>query len=198
MNESTLSGEEILRRYIQPAIKAARDAALTAQAAAPGEPTSAITLVSILLLGRFTDRLIARMRDLEVSERVAVYHVIAHVSATALGQPESQVFPAVLSLCAGAEDEELVRDVGSPEPLVLESLRRTLAQVMASYLVQVGRGADRTVEVIVQEASTPSFRKTRSTTRLAWQALPEDVRERALRYGQDTVSFTLYPRGGTA
>lgn len=198
MGDSTLDGEEILRRYVQPALKSARGAAASAQSAAPGDLSSALALVSVMLLERFTDKLIARIRDQDIAERIAVYHLIAEASAKPLGQPTSLVFPAVLRLCGGTDDEELTRDLPEPDRAILDQLNAVLLQVKVEYNAQAGKGADRIVEVYVHEGGEPPVRKTEMRTRLRWEATPEDVRGQAIkeeRGRQVTVSFTLYPGG---
>ena len=194
MSDATLGGEEILRRFIQPALKAASDAARSAQMATPGEPSSALALVSVMLLEGFTNKLIARIREQDIAERVAVYYIVAEACATALGQPASVVFPAVLRLC-GEEDREFTRDVAEPAPAILSSLSSVLLGITVTYEVSVGKGADRVAQVFLHEGGEPPFRKAESRTPLRWEAVPEDVREQAIGHGRQSVSFTLYPGG---
>jgi hypothetical protein len=198
MGDSALDGEEIIRRYVQPALKSARNAAASARGAAPGDPSSALVLISVLLLEHFTNKLIARMRDQDIAERIAVYHLIAETCAKPLGQPASLVFPAVLRLCGGTDDEELTRELQEPDRAILDSLNAVLLQVTVEYNAQAGKGADRIVEVYVHEGGEPPVTKTEMRTRLRWDATPEDVRGQAIkeeRGRQATVSFTLYPGG---
>src|SRR5215472_17626061 len=110
MGQPGLSAEQIIRQHIEPAVKAAGGALQAAQSTNPGDPTVALALVSLGLLEHFLNRIVARLADQEVAERVAVYQVVTEACVKSLGYPASDVFAAVLRLC-GEQDQGLTGDL---------------------------------------------------------------------------------------
>jgi len=195
MGQPGLSAEQIIRQHIEPAVKAAGGALQAAQSANPGDPTVALALVSLGLLEHFLNRIVARLADQEVAERVAVYQVVTEACVKSLVYPASDVFAAVLRLC-GEQDQGLTGDLPGPDPEILKSLSTALLRVTVTYDADPGKPTDRRVQVFLHEAGTQQVRETMSTARLPWESTPEDVREQAIRRGHRTVAFTLYPREG--
>jgi hypothetical protein len=194
MSRRGSSAEEILRRKIEPAVKAARFALEAAQAAEPGDPPLALALISMGLLDRFVAKLAERIADQDVAERVAVYNLVAGVCASSLGRPTDLVFPAVLRLCE--KDDEFASDFPAPDVAVLEFLCTALLRVTVTYDVDAGKPGRRTVQVFLRDADQAQVRETTSTVNLLWEDVPEDVRGEAIRQDQRAISFTLYPREG--
>jgi hypothetical protein len=74
-------------------------------------------------------------------------------------------------------------------------LRRILLKVTATYQVRVGQKGQREVLVYLYDTATGKVREHLSTIDLPWDETPEDVRDLAIRHGERTVSFTVYPAG---
>jgi hypothetical protein len=185
------SAEEILRHYFEPALKAAEEAMEVAQISAPEDPSLAIGIVSVRLLRAFLEKTIERITAQETAERVAVYHVVTRECAKFLGLPAEMLFPAVLKAC-GEQDEGLIGSFAAPGPGALQALNAALLRVTVTYHPQVGVGADRVIHLFILDASKRQVQEIESKAALKWEGVPEDVREQAIRFGERTVSFTLY------
>jgi hypothetical protein len=194
MNMPRSTAEEILRRKIEPALKAVRSGLEAAQVGVPGDPPVALALVTTSLLELFVAKIAQRVADQDVAERVAVYSVVTDACAKSLGQPVPLVFPAVLGLCE--VDDELKGDFPAPDPALAASLSAALLQVIVTYEVDVGKPGRRTVKVLLRDAAERGVRETTSTVGLQWEDIPEDVRGQAIRQDQRTFSFLLHPREG--
>ena len=191
MGNSSVGADEILRRHVEPALKAAEAALEAAQAASPGDPGLAMALVSTGLLQRFVEKTIERIIGQETAERVAVYQVVAREGGRFLSMPVEAVFPSVLRLC-GEQDESLKDDFPVSDTSVIGALRAALLRVTVTYKPQVGEGAERTINIFLLDSRERQVREVESKAVLAWTDVPVDVREQAIRHGQRTVSFTLY------
>ena len=189
------SSEDILRRYVEPAIKEAEDALREAMSKFQGDLRLALAFRSMGLLRTSLDKIIQRVADQDAVEREAVYRVVTERCAVFLNRPGDLVYPVVLRLC-GESEEKLLDGVAAPDPGVLASLRQVLLRVTVTYTVKVGERAERTVIVFLHDADERKVHEHNFTAELPWEDLPEDVRERVIRDGQRSVMFTLYPGDG--
>lgn len=191
MGRPSHGGEEILRRHFEPAIKAAETALDIALSTAPGDPSLIIARASVGLLERFIDKLIERIVNLDITERVAVYQLVASDCATFLNYSEDLIYPAVLELC-GEQDADVMSAFPVPKPKMLAILRDALLQVTVTYTVKAGDQGERAIQVLLHDAREQEVREKKSLTRLPWEQMPEDVRDQAIREGQRVVTFILY------
>lgn len=191
MGDSGASAEDILRRHVEPALKGAKVALEAARLVAPDDPGLSMALLSTALLERLVEKTVERIVSQETAERVAVYQIVAREGARVIDKPVDAVFPAVLKLC-DEQDESLKRDFPVTDPIVITAMQAALLRVTVTYTPQAGVGADRTTSVFLLGARGQQVQEVESKAALAWTDVPEDVREQALRYGERTVTFTLY------
>ena len=186
------SSEDILRS-LEPHIDRVEKTLRTALSGAQGDTQLALALRSVGLLHGFLRKIIDRVADQDLAERAAVYCLVANRCARFLDRPTDLIYPAVLKLC-GEADANLTDGVPVPDPEVISALEKVLLQVTATYSAK-GECAERTVLVLLHDVPERQVREQKIMEEIAWEKIPEDVREQFIRGSQNPVTFTLYQRG---
>jgi hypothetical protein len=160
-------------------------------------PRLSLALTAIVGLRSVLGKIIDRVGNQEVLEKVTVYRIIADSCAEFLRLPIERVYPAVLALC-GEDNADVLEGVGKPDQEVLSSLGRVLLKASVTYDdLEVGKPAGkRAVKLYLFDINTEQAHERDNITELPWEDLPEDVREMVLRSNQRAVAFTLFPRDG--
>ena len=147
------------------------------------------------LLHRILEKIIERIANQDIVERAAVYFLITERCAEFMNRPFGLLYPAVLALCEEA-DPDLLDGVAKRERDILESLRLVLLKVSVTYELKMGERGERSVQLYLHDRGEHQVLEQKDITALSWEEVPEDVREMAIRDGQHTVVFTLFPGDG--
>lgn len=192
MGRAVPSTEVIFRKHLASAVTRLEHGL---KAAAPSHAGVVAALISATVIRYLVHRVADRVAAQESLARAEVYLTVAADCAEFMDEPASRVYAGVLALC-GESDANLTRAVSTPDPGIIDALRRILLKVAATYHVTVGQQGKRAVLVYIYDDATEKVREHLSTTDLPWDETPEDVRDLAIRHGERTVSFTIYPAEG--
>jgi hypothetical protein len=194
MSPAVPSAEVIFRKHVMSAVDRLEDGLKIADAASPSHVEVIAALISTVVMRHLVERVADRAAAQESLARAEVYLTVTTDCTEFVDQPAERVYAGVLALCAES-DANLTGAVAAPDPGIVDALRRILLKVTATYQVRVGQKGRREVLVYLYDTATGKVREHLSTIGLPWDETPEDVRDLAIRHGERTVSFTIYPAG---
>ena len=188
------STEVLFRKHVASAVDRLEDGLKIVDAVSPSHVEVMAALISTVVIRHLIDRVADRAAAQDSLARAEVYLTVTADCAEFVDQPAERVYAGVLALC-GESDANLTGAVAAPDPGIVDALRRILLKVTATYQVRVGQKGQREVLVYLYDTATGKVREHLSTIDLPWDETPEDVRDLAIRHGERTVSFTVYPAG---
>ncbi|WP_055555943.1 hypothetical protein [Streptomyces sp. NBRC 110028] len=175
------------RDLIEKAIREMADKAVLSK---PGTDRGVVGKIALRHILKMIDVVIAALEAPPESDSIVVYGILAEECEPVLGLPSSDVFGALVELCGEPHGAIIRPELPRAKRSVIETIRREIVAVTVEYRARPGGTGVRIIEMLYG-ADRRKVRRKRIKQEIDWGDIPEEVRARIIRDGDEGVTLSL-------
>ncbi|WP_159073702.1 hypothetical protein [Streptomyces sp. RTd22] len=170
--------------------KALREMADKSVLPKPGAERGVVGKIALRHILKMIDVVIAALEAPPESDSIVVYGILAEECEPVLGLSAGDVFSALVEMCGEPHGSSIRPELPRAKQAVIDTLRREIVAVTVEYRARPGETGVRIIEMLYG-ADRQKVRRKRIKQEIDWGDIPEEVRARIIRDGDEGVTLNL-------